>query len=254
MTIPRLRVLAALDSSRLTTIVQRLSIERHHGRPWSRTLVKRVLLTRIAVRTNLTFRELAVLVGTTKSTAHRIVAALGVDRRRHVGADARPHRRCALQNYRCSCNAQVLVRRRDLRVIASSAGGPGNRNDTVHYRGSAVDHLSIQHGRVVADGGYRGVPELISPVFRGNRIVRDRRWRHHRRRRARVEHAIARLKDWRVLRDHRRRGTRRPTTSGAARLPAQPTRTRWGSSPRAFAIRRLRKIHSNRSKRFDRCA
>ncbi|MBL9013550.1 MAG: hypothetical protein JNL83_05220 [Myxococcales bacterium] len=27
-----------------------------------------------------------------------------------------------------------------------------------------------------------------------------------RRRRARVEHAIARLKNWRVLRDHRRRG------------------------------------------------
>ena len=45
---------------------------------------------------------------------------------------------------------------------------------------------------VLTDGGYRGVPELITPIFRGNRIVRDRRWRQHRRRRARVEHAIAR--------------------------------------------------------------
>ena len=59
---------------------------------------------------------------------------------------------------------------------------------------------------MLADGGYRGVPELITSVFRKNRIVRDRAWRRHRKRRARVEHAIARLKDWRVLRDHRRRG------------------------------------------------
>ena len=47
---------------------------------------------------------------------------------------------------------------------------------------------------------------LCVPVFRHNRIVRDRAWRRHRRRRARVEHTLARLKDWRVLRDHRRRG------------------------------------------------
>jgi hypothetical protein len=57
----------------------------------------------------------------------------------------------------------------------------------------------------LADGGYRGIAELVTPVFRGNRIVRDRAWRRHRRRRARIEHTIARLKNWRVLRDHRRR-------------------------------------------------
>jgi hypothetical protein len=60
---------------------------------------------------------------------------------------------------------------------------------------------------VLADGGYRGVPELITPIFRSNRIVRDQPWRRHRKRRARVEHAIARLKDWRILRDHRRRAS-----------------------------------------------
>jgi hypothetical protein len=53
---------------------------------------------------------------------------------------------------------------------------------------------------------YRGVPELVTPRFRGHRIIRDRAWRRHRRRRASVEHVIARLKNWRVLRDHRRRG------------------------------------------------
>lgn len=58
-------------------------------------------------------------------------------------------------------------------VVAVSGGGPGNRNDSVHYRDSIVQTMCRQHGEVLADGGY---------------------------------HAIARLKDWRVLRDHRRRG------------------------------------------------
>jgi hypothetical protein len=110
------------------------------------------------------------------------------------------------KNYRWSCNAQVLVRTNDHHVVAVAAGGPGNRNDTIHYRDSFLESLCQSHPRVLADGGYRGIAELITPVFSNNRIVRDRAWRRHRRRRARVEHALARLKDWRVLRDHRRRG------------------------------------------------
>jgi hypothetical protein len=119
----------------------------------------------------------------------------------------RDHRRAARsKNDRWSCNAQVFIRRRDLRIIATTAGGPGNRNDAVHYRGSRIATLCQRHGRTLAGGGYRGISELITSVFRGRQILRDRAWRRHRRRRARVEHAIARLKNWRVLRDHRRRG------------------------------------------------
>ena len=110
------------------------------------------------------------------------------------------------KSYRWSCNAQVLVRRRDLWIIATTAGGPGNRNDPIHYRGSHIERLCRAHGRVLADGGYRGVPELVTPRFRGKRIVRNASWRRHRGRRASVEHALARLKNWRILRDHRRRG------------------------------------------------
>jgi hypothetical protein len=99
------------------------------------------------------------------------------------------------KNYRWSCNAQILIRRTDLHVIAVVGGGPGNRNDPVHFRGSEIETHCRHHKRVLADGGYRGVPELVTPVFRGSRIVRDRAWRRHRKRRARVEHAIARLKD-----------------------------------------------------------
>jgi hypothetical protein len=119
----------------------------------------------------------------------------------------RDHRRAARsKNYRSSCNAQILARRRDLRILATSAGGPGNRNDPIHYRASPVAALCREHGRVPADGGYRGVPELVTPVYEGRRIRRDRAWQRHRRRRARIEHAIVRLKNWRVLRDYRRHG------------------------------------------------
>ena len=196
---------------------------RRRGRPWSRSLRQRVLIACIALRTNLTIRELAAVVQISKSAAHRIVATI-TRQLAEAAEDRRPDRRwswivdgtliptrdhtCAAKskNYRWSCNAQVLVRQRDLHVIATTAGGPGNRNDPMHYRGSHVEALCKAHRRVLADGGYRGVRELITPVFERNRIVRDRAWRIHRRRRARVEHAIARLKCWRVLRDHRRRG------------------------------------------------
>jgi DDE family transposase/DDE superfamily endonuclease len=201
--------------------MQRLPARPTFGRPWSCSRRTRVLVTCAALRTNRTFRELAAVFQISKSAAHRIVstmipelAALArkapLDHRWSWIVDGtliptRDHTTAARsKNYRWSCNAQVLVRRRDLQVVATSAGGAGNRNDPIHYRGSIIERLCRDHGRVLADGGYRGVHELVTPVFEGNRIVRDRRWRHHRRR-ARVEHAIARLKTWRVLRDHRRR-------------------------------------------------
>jgi hypothetical protein len=228
-TLPRLHALAALQRGELDRLLERLAPDRRRGHPWSCSQRHRVLITCVALRTNLTFRELAAVFGISKSTAHRIVAAttprlaalagtVKIDRRWSWIVDGtliptRDHTRAARsKNYRWSCNAQVLVRRTDLRVIATSAGGPGNRNDPVHYRGSVIEDLCKAHRRVLADGGYRGVSELVIPVFRSNRIVRDRRWRCHRRRRARVEHAIARLKDWRVLRDHRRRGVHLGTT------------------------------------------
>jgi len=229
-------VLAAITRRRLAAVLRDLPVEPRRGRPWSRPLAQRVLIACAALRTNLTIRELAACFGVSKSSAHRILAklvsrlaALAIrdnirDRRASWVVDGtliptRDHT-CAARskNYRWSCNAQILIRRNDLRVIASTAGGPGNRNDTIHYRGSNVASLCAWHGRVLADGGYRGIPELVTPVFRGNRILRDRAWQRHRRRRARVEHAIARLKNWRVLRDHRRRGCHLGDTLNAIAL------------------------------------
>lgn len=226
MTLSRMLVLAALSRRRLADLLCRLGPEPRRGRTWSRTHRERVLIACAALRTNLTIRELAASFALSKSAAQRIVSTVTArlaalvdldrprDRRESWVVDGtliptRDHARAARsKNHRWSCNAQVLVRRRDLRIVAISAGGPGNRNDRVHYRGSSIETRCQEHRRVLADGGYRGIPELVPPTFRGNRILRDQAWRRHRRRRARVEHAIARLKNWRVLRDHRRRGRR----------------------------------------------
>ena len=230
MTTPQMLVLAALTRRRLTVLLHRLGPEPKRGHPWSRSRRQRVLIACVALRTNLTIRELAASFAISKSTAHRIVSTMTPriaaladatsppDRRPSWVVDGtliptRDHRHAARsKNYRWSCNAQILARRRDLRIIATTSGGPGNRNDPVHYRSSHIEALCQQHARVLADGGYRGIPELRTPVFRGNRILRDAAWRRHRRRRARIEHAIARLKNWRVLRDHRRRGRHLPDT------------------------------------------
>ncbi len=230
--IDRLLPLAGMTRDRFERVLTHLAPDAGRGRPWSLPLSQRALIACIALRTNLTLRELAALFMTSTSTVHRVMVAItprlaacaatvNRDRRWAWVVDGtliptRDHR-CAAKskNYRWSCNAQILVRRHDLLVIATTAGGPGNRNDPVHYRGSTVQAWCQRHGHVLADGGYRGVAELVTPRFKGNRIVRDHRWRRHRRHRARVEHAIARLKNWRVLRDHRRRGCHLPATLAA---------------------------------------
>jgi len=217
-------VLAALTPGRLAALLANLPVDSRRGRPWSCSRRRRVLIACVALRTNLTMRELAASFAISKSAVHRIVATLvpqlaslanedtASDRRWSWVVDGtliptRDHARAARsKNYRWSCNAQLLIRRCDLRIVATAAGGPGNRNDPVHYRGSSIQPLCERHARVLADGGYRGIHELATPIFRGRRILRDDAWRRHRKRRARAEHAIARLKNWRVLRDHRRRG------------------------------------------------
>jgi hypothetical protein len=223
MTISRMLVLAALSRRRLAAILRRLGPDPRRGRPWRRSFRDRVLITCAALRTNLTVRELAAVFQISKSAAHRVMTSLTprlgallderrVDRRWSWIVDGtliptRDHSHAARsKNYRYSCNQQVLVRRHDLRVVAIAVGGPGNRNDRIHYGGSVMQARCRAHGRVLADGGYRGIAELVTPTFDGPRLVRDAAWRRHRKRRARVEHAIARLKTWRVLRDHRRRG------------------------------------------------
>jgi hypothetical protein len=77
---------------------------------------------------------------------------------------------------------------------------------------------------VMADGGYRGNPEVIMPYRKPADGSALPQWKQdyntgHRKIRARVEHALARLKTYKILRDYRRAANTLATTaSGIATL------------------------------------
>jgi DDE superfamily endonuclease/Helix-turn-helix of DDE superfamily endonuclease len=208
------------------------------GRPWALDLPDRVLLVAAYWRTNLTMRQLGPLFGISHSAVHRVIDTLGpllalapVRRRRGEQVaivdgtlvPTRDHRLAARsKNYRYSTNLQVAIDATTRLVLAVGDPQPGNRNDTVVYRSSGMkDRLA---GRaVMADGGYRGNPEVIIPYRQpsGGELPA---WQqaynaNHRRIRARAEHALARLKTYKILRDYRRAGhSLVVTASGIAHL------------------------------------
>jgi hypothetical protein len=86
---------------------------------------------------------------------------------------------------------------------------PGNRNDCTAFTESGIDS-ACGRATVLADGGYQGTGALI-PHRRKAGQDRLEGWKaghnaSHRRVRARIEHAFARMKNWKILRDRRRRG------------------------------------------------
>ena len=107
------------------------------------------------------------------------------------------------KNYRRSVNTQIIICAHARRVVAVGRCWPGNRNYVVVAR-ATVAHLLTGH-EVLGDGGYRGIVTITTPDHTG-RIIHDEHYRAHLRIRARVEHVVARLKDWQVLRQCRRRG------------------------------------------------
>ncbi|CAL9332978.1 hypothetical protein SUDANB176_00107 [Streptomyces sp. enrichment culture] len=141
------------------------------GRPWSLPLQDRTLLVAAYWRTNLTLRRLAPLFGAWKPAADRIVDHLGP-------ALALQHR-------------------------GGSAGTPCS---SWTARWSPVGTTPA----VIADGGYRGTG-LTIPHYRRHKDEELLAWKEqrnasHRRIRARVEHAFARMESWKILRDCRLRG------------------------------------------------
>ena len=108
-------------------------------------------------------------------------------------------------------------------MIATGAPRPGNRNDCTVYRDSGIaDQLA---GRpVIADGGYQGNREVVMPYRKPRDGSELPDWKEdlnatHRKIRARVEHVLARMKNFKILRDHRRAAsTLADTVSGIANL------------------------------------
>jgi hypothetical protein len=194
----------------------------HPGRPWGLPLPVRVLLVLIHVRTNLTTRALAALFGTSQSTVDRTIHHLipvlaralrpAPDNSNHPwiidGTLIPVHDQsitAVSNNYRRSVNTQFIICAHRRRVVVAGQCWPGNRNDVIVARHTV---LQLLDGRVVlGDGGYRGITSITTPRRdHSGRIIRDDHNRVHRRIRARVEHVIARLKDWQILRQCRRRG------------------------------------------------
>jgi hypothetical protein len=208
------------------------------GRQWALPLADRVLLVAVYWRTNLTMRQIGPLFGVSHSAAHRVIdkvgplLALAPVRKRRVDAVAivdgtlvptRDHRLAApSKNYRYSTNVQVSIDADTRLVIATGDPQPGNRNDCTVYRDSGIKD-QIDDRPVMTDGGYQGNPEVIMPYRKpADGELAD--WQEelnatHRKIRARVEHTLARMKCWRILRDYRRAAsTLGDAVSGIAHL------------------------------------
>ena len=197
------------------------------GRRWGLPLADRVLLATVYYRTNLTFRQLALLFGISKSAANRIVehvapllvlpsvttphspdTVLIVD-----GTLVPTHDRgvsASSKNYRYSVNMQVVIDANTRRGVAVGNTTPGNRHDSRAYRESGVDR-QCAGAQVMADGGYLGNPEVIIPYRKPGKGKDLPEWKEdlntvHKSIRARVEHALAHMKSWNILRNCRRKG------------------------------------------------
>jgi hypothetical protein len=197
------------------------------GRRWGLSLAERVLLTTVYYRTNLTFRQIALLFGISKSAANRVVAQVApllvlpdgsvppspdtvviVDGTliptydRSVSASSK--------NYRYSVNMQVVIDANTRLGVAVGNTVPGNRHDSRAYRDSGVDRQCVAV-HVMADGAYLGNPQVIIPYRKPGKGKELPGWKEdlntvHKSIRARVEHALAHLKSWNILRNCRRKG------------------------------------------------
>jgi hypothetical protein len=207
----------------LVTLLRREGADAvRRGRPWSLPLEDRVLLVAAYWRTNLTLRQLAPLCGISKSAAHRIIDSLGpslaLQPRRRFRRDSvlivdgtlvptRDHQVAEQsKNYRYSTNHQVVIDADPRLVVAVGRPLPGNRNDCKAWGLSGAkdadgDTMVIAYrgtGLVIPHRRERGQAELPSWKEEHNAS--------HRKVRVRVEHAFARMKTWKILRDCRLKG------------------------------------------------
>jgi hypothetical protein len=232
--IPVFTGLSARQFGKLVAVVRRrggpVIADGRPGRQWCLPLADRVLLVAVYYRTNLTMRQVAPLFGITDSAAWRIIdrlaphLALAPVRKRHspdtvliVDGTLVPTRDRSIsarsKNYRYSANVQVIINAGTRLVVTTGDPQPGNRNDCTAYAASGVDKATAG-AHVIADGAYRG-PGCRGVIIPHRKKTKDEvlpGWkeehnRSHRRVRARVEHVFARMKNWKILRDCRRRGT-----------------------------------------------
>ncbi|MFE0134650.1 transposase [Streptomyces sp. NPDC059037] len=224
---------------KLVNVVRReVADEARRGRPWSLPLEDRVLLVAAYWRTNLTMRQLAPLFGVSKSAADRIIdhlaPKLALQPRQRFRKDTvlivdgtlvptRDHSVAEQsKNYRYSTNHQVVIDADTRLVVVVGRPLPGNRNDCKAWAESGARD-AVGNTMTIADGGYPGTG-LVMPHRRdkGQAELPDWKQEHnrsHKQVRARVEHAFARMKGWKILRDCRLKGDGvHHATCGIARM------------------------------------
>ncbi|WP_406459167.1 transposase [Streptomyces sp. NBC_00876] len=224
--------------SKLVTALRREGADSPgRGRPWKLSLEDRVLLVAAYWRTNLTMRQLAPLFGVSKSAADRVIGGIGprlaLHPRQRFAKDAvlivdgtlvptRDHRVAEQsKNYRYSTNHQVVIDADTRLVVVVGLPLPGNRNDCRAWAESGAK-AAVGNTMTIADGGYPGTGLLMPHRRRKGEDLPDWKQAHnksHKKVRARVEHAFARMKTWKILRDCRLRGDGvRHAMHGVARL------------------------------------
>lgn len=184
-----------------------------------------MLLVATYWRTNLTLRQVAPLFGISKSAADRILdhlaplLAISPARRKRedtvyiVDGTLVPTRdrtvAASSKNYRYSTNLQVVIDANSRLVVVIGEPLPGNRNDCRAFTESGVD-AACQGVPTLADGGYQGTGLFVPHRRRRGQthlsVEQEAGNKVHREARARVEHALSRLKNWKILRDCRLKG------------------------------------------------
>ncbi|MGW2725348.1 transposase family protein [Streptomyces sp. NPDC001492] len=196
------------------------------GWPWRLPLAERVLLVAVYYRTNLTMRQLAPLFGVSPATVCRVIQRLGpllalepvrapqdaVERLWTVDGTLMPVRDRTVgtssRTYRFSANVQVIVDADTRLVVAAARPVPGTTADAKAWRDSGLAE-QCQNVTVLGDGAYINTGLIVPHRKRpGRALLKGEEEDNAARRkvRARVEHVIGRMKNYKILRDCRQHG------------------------------------------------
>jgi len=169
-------------------------------------------------------RQLAPLFGISKSAADRIIDHLGPllalrQRKRFrkntvliVAGTLVPTRDHTVaeqsKNYRYSTAHQVVIDADTRLVVVVGQPVPGNRHDARGWEESGAK-AAVGKTMTIADGGYQGTGLVIPHRRREGEELpawKEENNRSHKQVPACVEHAFARMKGWKILRDCRLKG------------------------------------------------
>ncbi|MEO3863879.1 hypothetical protein, partial [Acrocarpospora sp. B8E8] len=220
-----LGVWTGLSGAQFLPLIKKLRhvrADKRRGHPWGPAFADRVLLLVLSYRTSLTLRQLGSLLATFDSAAHRMVKDLAPHLSKLLGPPPKDKRELWIadgtlisvydqkrtkksKNYRRGVNVQVIVR--DRCVIAVGDAWPATGTTRRLPRNPAKDPVAAGYPRLFRRWRLLGLcPDPVPARGPDGRIIRDWTYKRFRRRRAVVEHVLARLKDYQILRQCRREG------------------------------------------------